>query len=58
MSQENVEFVKAGLDAWNVGDMDRLRDLYDPNIVHKIIDGWPEPGPFIGREAVMVWPVL
>ena len=55
MSQENVEIVQAGLDAWNVGDMNCLRDLYDPNVIHKSLEGWPESGPFIGREAVMAW---
>ena len=53
MSQANVEVVKAAFDAWNAGDMDRLRDMYDPNIVLHMIPGWPEPGPYAGREAVM-----
>jgi ketosteroid isomerase-like protein len=53
MSQENVDIVKATFDAWNAGDMDRLRDMYDPNIVLHMIPGWPEPGPYAGREAVM-----
>ena len=53
MSQQNVEVVKAAFDAWNAGDMDRLRDMYDPNIVLHMIPGWPEPGPYAGREAVM-----
>jgi ketosteroid isomerase-like protein len=51
VSQENVEVVKATLDAWNAGDMDRLRDMSDPNIVLHIVSGWPEPGPYAGREA-------
>jgi ketosteroid isomerase-like protein len=55
MSQENVEIVKAVFDAWNAGDLDRLLDQWDPNIVHKSAEGWPEPGPFVGREAVMGW---
>ena len=53
MSQENVEVVKAAFDAWNAGDMDRLRDIYDPNIVLHMLRDWPEPGPYVGREAVM-----
>ena len=53
MSQENVEVVKAAFDAWNAGDMDRLRDMYDPNIVLHMLRDWPEPGPYVGREAVM-----
>ena len=53
MSEENVEVVKAAFDAWNAGDMDRLRDIYDPNIVLHMLRDWPEPGPYVGREAVM-----
>jgi ketosteroid isomerase-like protein len=53
VSQENVEIVKAGFDAWNAGDMDRFRDMYDPNVVLHMVRDWPEPGPYAGREAVM-----
>ena len=53
MSQENVEVVKAAFDAWNAGDMDRFREMYDPNVVLHMVPGWPEPGPYAGREAVM-----
>jgi ketosteroid isomerase-like protein len=53
MSQENVEIVKALFDAWNAGDMDAVREMYDPDVIVRPQDGWPEPGPFVGREAVM-----
>jgi ketosteroid isomerase-like protein len=53
VSRENVEIIKAGFDAWNAGDMDRLRDMYDPNVVLYGLRDWPEPGPYAGREAVM-----
>ena len=53
MSQENVEVVRAGLEAWNAGDMDALRETYDPGIIYRTPEGWPEPGPYVGREAVM-----
>ena len=53
MSQENVEIVKAGIEAWNAGDMDALRELYDPDAIMRPVEGWPEPGPFVGREAIM-----
>jgi ketosteroid isomerase-like protein len=55
MSQENVEIVRRGVAAWNAGDMDALRGLYDPSVIVRPIEGWPEPGPFVGREAVMSW---
>jgi ketosteroid isomerase-like protein len=53
MSQENVEIVKATVEAWNAGDMEALRELYDPNAIVRMPDDWPEPGPFVGRDAVM-----
>jgi ketosteroid isomerase-like protein len=53
MSQENVEFVRVGFEAWNAGDMDALRDFLDPDVVQRNPEGWPEPGPLVGREAVM-----
>jgi ketosteroid isomerase-like protein len=53
MSDENVEIVRRGFAAWNSGDMDALRELYDPDIVWRAPEGWPEPGPYVGREAVM-----
>jgi ketosteroid isomerase-like protein len=53
MSQENVEVVRAGFEAWNASDMEALRELYDPDVVWRPPEGWPEPGPYVGREAVM-----
>ena len=48
MSQENVEIVRRGFEAWNAGDMDALRELYDPGIIWRRPEGWPEPGPYVG----------
>jgi ketosteroid isomerase-like protein len=53
MSQENVEVVKAGFDAWNAGDMDAVREVYHPDAIVRPPENWPEPGPFVGRDAVM-----
>ena len=53
MSKENIEVVKAVFSAWNEGDMNALRDLYDPEVIVRSPEGWPERGPFVGREAVM-----
>src|SRR5215207_11113270 len=33
--------------------MDAVRELYDPEAVLRLPAGWPEPGPFVGQEAVM-----
>jgi ketosteroid isomerase-like protein len=53
MSEENIEVVRRAFEAWNAGDMDQLRDLYDPDVIARAPPGWPEPGPFVGRDAVM-----
>jgi ketosteroid isomerase-like protein len=53
MSLENVKVAKAAFDAWNAGDMDAFRELCDPEIIVRPPERWPEPGPFVGREAVM-----
>jgi ketosteroid isomerase-like protein len=55
MSQENVEIVKAGFEAWNAGDMDAFRERYDPDVIVRTPEGWPEPGPYVGRDAFMRW---
>ena len=33
--------------------MEAFRELYDPDVIVRLPEGWPEPGPFVGREAVM-----
>src|SRR3954462_11886359 len=53
MSQENVEVAKAAYAAWNAADMNAFRELCDPDIIMRPPERWPEPGPFVGREAVM-----
>ena len=53
MSEEKLEVMRRGFEAWNIGDMDALRELYDPDIIWRPPEGWPEPGPYVGRDAVM-----
>jgi ketosteroid isomerase-like protein len=53
MSQENVEVIRRGFEMWNAGDMDGWRELCDPGVIWRGPEGWPEPGPYAGREAVM-----
>ena len=53
MSQENVELARAFFEAWNSGDMDELRELYHPDLIVRGPEDWPEPGPFVGKEAVV-----
>jgi ketosteroid isomerase-like protein len=53
MSQENVEIVRASQQAWNTGDMDALRQFYDPDAIMRPPEGWPESEPLVGRDAVI-----
>jgi ketosteroid isomerase-like protein len=54
MSQENVEIVRASVEAWNAGDMAAFGKSYDPHVVLRYAEGWPEGSePIMGREAVM-----
>ena len=53
MSQENVKVVRAAFETWNAGDMDALREFFDPDVVMRVTEDWPEPGPFVGRKALM-----
>ena len=53
MSQENVEVIRGAVEAWNTGDMTALGEIYDRDVVMFHLEGWPEPGPSVGREAVM-----
>ena len=53
MSQENVEVARRAYEAWNVGDVDALRETHDPDVIARYPEDWPESGPFVGREAVV-----
>src|SRR5438045_8716650 len=53
MSQENMEVVRAAVDAWNAEDVDAFADLIAPGVIMQAPEGWPEPGPFKGREAAL-----
>ena len=53
MSQENVEVVQASFDVWNAGDMHAYGELFDTDAEVHPPARWPEPGPFVGRDAVI-----
>jgi ketosteroid isomerase-like protein len=53
MSERNIGVVQASFEAWNAGDMDAFREMYHPKVIMRMAEGWPEPGPYVGREAVM-----
>ena len=53
MSRDVSEVIQAGFDTWNANDMDAYRELLDPDVSWRPLKGWPEPGPYVGRDAVM-----
>jgi ketosteroid isomerase-like protein len=53
MSQENIKVVQAAFEAYNAGRMDALRELYEPDVIMRGLDDWPERGPFVGSDAVI-----
>jgi ketosteroid isomerase-like protein len=52
MSQQNVDAVKAGYEAFNRRDFDTLFEFYDPEIVWEQDEGFVEPGTRRGHEGV------
>ncbi len=53
MSQQNVEAYRSFYEAWNAGDMDAVCALYDDFAVLRAPEGWPEPGPWVGAQAII-----
>jgi ketosteroid isomerase-like protein len=50
MSDENVELVRAALEAFTRGSFDE--DFFAEDATMTALDGWPERGPFKGREEI------
>jgi len=55
MSQQNVERVRRGYDAWNRGEIEDLLESLHPDVEWLGHPQMPEPGPYRGREAVERW---
>ncbi|MEA2271536.1 MAG: SnoaL-like polyketide cyclase [Solirubrobacteraceae bacterium] len=53
MSKENLDLVRAAFDAWNSDDMGAYAALLDAGVIVRAPANWPEPGPFVGLDAVM-----
>jgi ketosteroid isomerase-like protein len=53
MSRENVEIVRAGMEAWIAHDIDSMRETYAIDVVTWPPAGWAEAGPFVGRDTVI-----
>ena len=47
------EWIRSFQDAWNTQDMETVRSMIHADASHTPPPGWPEPGPFVGRDAVM-----
>jgi uncharacterized protein len=55
VSQENVELVRQGYAAWNRGDVESVIGAMDRRVEWHGHPRLPEPGPYVGREAVKAW---
>src|SRR6266508_5442877 len=53
MSQENVEIVLEGFRRAEANDLEGIAALTHPEIRGSAVSGWPEPGPFVGRDAAL-----
>jgi ketosteroid isomerase-like protein len=53
MSQDNVEIVRELFQLFNPAEIDQFAEHWHPDSVVTAPEGWPEPGPFVGRDAVM-----
>ena len=49
---QNIETVRATLEAWNAGNLDVVFESFQPEAVMGAPEGWPEQGPFLGRDAI------
>jgi ketosteroid isomerase-like protein len=53
MSHENVELVLETLRLAEAKDVEGYAALIHPEITATAASGWPEPGPFVGRDAAL-----
>src|SRR6476659_7876833 len=53
MSQENVELVRRGFEAWEVGDLSGLLALMDDDLVTRRLAPMPDPGTWHGPEGLL-----
>jgi ketosteroid isomerase-like protein len=53
MSQENVEIVRQGMEAWNAGDLDAALGLVGDEIVTRRVPPLPDPGEWHGHDGLL-----
>ena len=52
MSEENIEKILESSRCFDAGDIQGFAAIIHPDGVMTPPEGWPEPGPFIGKEAI------
>jgi ketosteroid isomerase-like protein len=52
LPSSNLELSRRINDLWNAGDMEGIGELLHDDVVMHHPEGWPEPGPSVGRDAV------
>jgi ketosteroid isomerase-like protein len=55
MSQENVEIVRRGHEAFERGDLTTALELFDPDVVCYTAAPLPDPGEYHGTEGFLQW---
>lgn len=53
MSEENLQLVRVGLDAWVRGDEPAMLDLVDPSVVGTPVPDLPDVQEFHGHEGLL-----
>jgi ketosteroid isomerase-like protein len=53
MSRTNLKIVRRFYELWNAREFDAMGVLLAPDAVAHMPAGWPEPGPFHGRDAII-----
>ena len=51
--QGDVELIQRATDCFNGGDWEGMADLIAEDSLMTPLDNWPEPGPFVGRAAIV-----
>ena len=53
MSQDTIQTVRLGYEAWNRGDLDALRSIYSADVTAEAGELWPASGAVSGPDAII-----
>jgi ketosteroid isomerase-like protein len=53
MSQENVEIVRRGFEAWQAGDLDGFLAVFDDDVTTRRLAPLPDPGTWHGSDEML-----